>query len=405
MPPPPVRLFAETVAEGVTVEVVREGQSVLLHQGDHVVIGAEPLPKLALAARGRYRLGGLHRAIVTLGDAPADRGEQLQVTVDRVRGSIDACALRHGDTLDVASTFGELAVVLRVVVDDAPLPPPPLVARDGVAAWESSILGAVYGARRELVVDGSGRVKLLQHTDGAHPKEATLLREGALAPWQVSALEDVVAWARVDDLSEREWGATRRATVAFYGPRRVKFVDLVDTEVQGDKDPGADLVLATLLSLSRALGPRLLQWLPPQVPNRRRVLDDEGAKLLSFTHWQAGDHASSSGYRFTVYESGAVIHCDMRLDERGCERVGAQLEARLRRPQMETVRRALDSGLLDGGSAWSNPEHISSVYQSLSVVDRFVGGKTVRTTAAGHAGEALSTVMDELRAIARELDR
>jgi hypothetical protein len=394
-------------AEGVSVELGDAGPDAPLHRGGHAVLGAPPLPSHVVRARGRERLGSIHRVIVSLEEPAAKTAAahgELQVTVNRCVSRFSEHALRHGDTVEIAAQQGAVQCVLRIVEEGAPMPPPRLVDRDGLAIWEGSILGNAYGVRRELVLDRSGRVALVQHSDGAHPEDATVLREVNLARKQVVAFADLVAWARPDDLMPREWGATRAATVVFYGDR-IQAVDLSDREIQGDRDPCADVVLEWMLSLSRARGDEVARWRPPPLPDRVRRPEHGGAKLLTYTHWLAGDALRDHGERFTVYEGGDVIHGEMRLDERGREVPHGQWESRLSRHQLEKVEHALDSGLLGGDTSWSNPEHVSSTYKSMSMIDRYEGTRTIRTTTAGHAGGSVADLMSDMAGIARFLAR
>lgn len=406
-----VHAFVEHVADGVTVEIdlvgAEPGVAGPLGRGGYVRLGDAPLPRVSIRARHRERPGGIFRVIVSLaseGAGPLQVRQPVVITVNRCASGFAHPPLRHGDTIELSTEHGAVIAVLRIVEDGAPVPPPRVVERDGLAIWESSILGTAHGVKRELVVDRSGRVALVQHTEGAHPEDATVLREARLTRAQLASFADLVAWARPDDLAPIEWGATRGATVVFYGDR-LQPVALSDREVQGHRDPAADAVLETMLSLARAMGPDLERWRAPQLPDRVMRPAHGGTLLLTYTHWLAGDALRDHGERFTVYEGGDVIHGEMRLDERGREVPVGQWESRLSGHQLDIVQAAIDSGLLDGDAAWSNPENVSSAYKSLSIIDRYDGARTIRTTTAGHAGGAVANLMDDMAKIARFLSR
>lgn len=400
-----VHAFVEHAAAGVSVELGSAGPDAPLFVGRSVTLGDPPLPAFAIHARGRERLGSVHRVLVTL-DPPDGElrasGDALEVTVNRCASGFARTALRHGDTIEIATARGKPLVVLRIVEDAAPMPPPRKAARDGLALWESSILGQAHGMKRELVVESTGRVALLQHEQNAHPEDAVVLRELKLARDQVRRVGEVIAWARLDDLSGHEWGATRDATLVFYG-EGIKRVHLTDASPQGDRDPGADVVLEMVLSLARITADDIASWRPPPLPNRPLQPTHPAPKLLTYTHWTGGER--SWGTRFTVFEGGDVVHGDLHMDDRGRESPGAQYESRLSMHHLEIVQGAIDSGLLNGSSAASNPENVSSTYFSLRTAERYDGPAAIRTSAMGHAGGALSDVMDDFDRIARFLER
>ncbi len=131
-----VHAFVEHVGDGVTVEIGDAGPNGPLGRGGNVRLGDAPLPPLSIRARTHERLGRIFRVVVALDASGADGSQvrdALSVTVNRCASGFALPALRHGDTVELATERGSVMAVLRVVEEGAPMPPARVVERDGLA--------------------------------------------------------------------------------------------------------------------------------------------------------------------------------------------------------------------------------------------------------------------------------
>jgi len=408
-------LAIDWVHRMMEVHVASGEPTISLGPGGRLAIGRVSDCDVRVVARsGRLELPGRRSVFVSADGHGAWEVSSVSanVAVDGALRDGSGAPLRHGDTVQIFASNGELVLVLRAEVDgETTTPREP--SRDWLALWESSVLGRSHGSNRELVVDRSGEVTLFEHpitpsTRRSHPLDAPALARGQLTAFQRDALGRIVDEAHVREMGPFERAATDSATLVLLDPRGSRVVRLSRETTMGAAEgptflvDAPELVLLALLGIARALRVDLAAWAPPAIPSRRNepAGDDAEADLvLVSTEWQR----DGTGQRIMVYASGIGLSGPVELDpSTGAERFRATTHARLPDATMERARAVAATDALTGG-----PHGNGSAYDTWQLVDRYVDGRRVRVTMCFEPDaplpERLDAVVRSLGVLHREL--